>query len=297
MCNYLESFLKGKSLAIKLTIISFFSNGHILIEDIPGIGKTVFSLAFARALNLKFGRIQCTSDLLPSDIIGINIYYKKEGEFKFIKGPIFNDILLVDEINRTTPKTQSAFLEAMEERQITVEGKSYKLSENFFVIATQNPLEHYGTFPLPDSQLDRFMMKFSIGYPEKEVEKMILKEGDIKEKIKDFEPIISDNEILKLKTYIQNRVKISDKILDYLLRIANATRDNDYILIGLSTRALLHAISAAKVNAVLNGRDYVIPEDIKFLSNYIFPHRIVLKDSSKNPVSIIEQIMENIPIL
>jgi len=278
-----------------LTVISFFSEGHVLIEDIPGVGKTVLALTLAKSIGLKFGRIQCTSDLLPSDITGFNVFKKEKSAFEFIKGPIFNDIVLVDEINRAMPKTQSAFLEAMEERQVSIENATFKLSPNFFIIATQNPLEHYGTYPLPDSQLDRFIMKFSIGYPEKEIEKKILKEGDIKKEIFKISPYIEEKEVFHIKNEI-NKVKVSEKILTYLVDIAEKTRKHNDIYIGLSTRALLDIVKCAKTYAFYCNRDFVIPEDIKFLSRYVFSHRIVLKSHNINQEILISEIINEVQI-
>ncbi len=229
--------------------------------------------------------------MLPSDIIGVNIFNPKEKEFHFIQGPIFNDIILVDEINRATPKTQSAFLEAMEEKQITIDGNTYRLSSNFFVIATQNPLEHYGTYPLPDSQLDRFMIKFSIGYPEPQIEKKILKRGDIKEDLEKILPITDEKEIYKIKNEIKS-IMVSDKIIDYLLLLANGTRNNNNISVGLSTRALLNMIYCAKALAYFEDRDFVIPEDIKFLSKFVFSHRLGTNNSF-----IIEELIENFEVV
>ena len=295
--NTLENILKGKKEAIRLTLITFFSDGHLLIEDLPGLGKTTLALSIAKVLNLSFGRIQCTSDLLPTDIIGVKIYDKKTGQFIFYKGPIFNNIVLVDEINRTTPKTQSALLEAMEEKQITVEGETYKLPEPLFVIATQNPIEFYGTYPLPEAQLDRFALKISIGYPSKEEEKSILLGEDKRKEIEKLKPILNKEDIKNIKEEIK-KVYISEKIIDYILDIANYTRTNEMFLSGLSVRGTLTIAKLSKSRAYFEGRDFVIPEDIKYLSSYAIPHRVILKDEYEeiNKEEVIKSILEEIKV-
>lgn len=296
--NFLERFLQGKKRAIELALITLFSNGHLLIEDLPGLGKTTLAIALSRTLGLSFGRVQATSDLLPTDITGLSIYNKSLGEFEFHPGPIFNNILLVDEINRATPKTQSALLEAMAEKQVTIDGKTYKLPNPFFVIATQNPVELFGTFPLPESQLDRFMMKISLGYPEKDEMKEILKLGSTREELYNIDPIISKEEIIKIQEYIKNGVYISDKIIDYILDIIEITKRSKYLYAGISTRGSLAITNTAKANAYLKGRDYVIPEDIKELIEYVIPHRVLFKEEYENlnKKEIIKSLIEEIPV-
>jgi len=284
-----------KEKAIELTLICLFSKGHLLIEDLPGLGKTTLAIGIAKTLGLDYGRVQATSDLLPSDIIGVSIYNKNTNEFEFKPGPIFNNIILVDEINRATPKTQSALLEAMEEKQVTVDGKTYKLPQPFFVIATQNPVEQYGTFPLPESQLDRFLMKISIGYPSREAEKEIIKGGSKREELYKIQPFVSKEEIIKIQEEIKN-VYVSDKIADYILDIVWATRESKYLESGLSTRGTLAIINTAKTNAYLEGRDFVIPEDIKKLYKYVIPHRVIFKpEYESQKEEIIKTIVESIP--
>ena len=293
--DFLSSYLHGKEKAIELTLICLFSKGHLLIEDLPGLGKTTLAIGIAKTLGLDYGRVQATSDLLPSDIIGVSIYNKNTNEFEFKLGPIFNNIILVDEINRATPKTQSALLEAMGEKQVTVDGKTYKLPEPFFVIATQNPVEQYGTFPLPESQLDRFLMKISIGYPSREAEKEIIKGGSKREELYKIQPFISKEEIIKIQEEIKN-VYVSDKIADYILDIVWATRDSKYLESGLSTRGTLAIVSTAKTNAYMEGRDFVIPEDIKKLYKYVIPHRVIFKpEYESQKEEIIKTIVESIP--
>ncbi|MDD5168756.1 MAG: MoxR family ATPase [Syntrophales bacterium] len=276
--DYLSQYLYGKDMALKLAMITCCSRGHLLIEDLPGLGKTTLALTLARALGLSFGRIQCTSDLLPTDITGLSIYNKNTGEFEFHQGPIFNNIVLVDEINRATPKTQSALLEAMGEKQTTIEGKTYRHPQPFFVIATQNPVEHFGTFPLPESQMDRFMMKINIGYPSSDHEASILRNGSSRQKLDDMEPILSREEVIAIHEEIRSKIHISEKILDYIIRLVNATRMHPYVRAGISTRGSLAVVSAAKTLAFFSGRDYVIPEDIRDLAEYVMGHRLLFKE-------------------
>lgn len=276
--EYSSEYLQGKDAALRLSLLTFFSNGHLLIEDLPGLGKTTLAIAIAKILGLSFGRIQCTSDLLPTDITGLSIYNKNSGEFEFHPGPIFNNIILVDEINRATPKTQSALLEAMGEKQTTIEGKTYKLPNPFFVMATQNPVEQFGTFPLPDSQLDRFMMKIGVGYPERGAEKKILRVGSSREELFSIRPMMDKEEVVRVQEEIREKVFISDKILDYILDIVEATRNSKYLSVGISTRGVLALTSMAKTDAYFHGRDFVIPEDIKEITQHTIPHRVILKE-------------------
>jgi len=278
----LSSYLQGKEKPLGLSLVSFFSRGHLLIEDLPGLGKTTLAIGIAKSLGLTFGRIQCTSDLLPTDITGLSIYNKTTSEFDFHPGPIFNNIVLCDEINRATPKTQSALLEAMEEKQVTIEGKTYKLPKLFCVIATQNPAEQFGTFPLPESQLDRFMMKISIGYPSREAEKEILKIGSKREDIYLIEPVVNQDEVSRIQEEISYSVYVSDKILEYTLSIIQKTRTSEYLSAGLSTRGALTIINTAKTNAFFHERNFVIPEDIKDLVEYTIPHRVIFKEEYEN---------------
>jgi MoxR-like ATPase len=294
----LSKYLQGKTRALKLSLAAFFSKGHLLIEDLPGLGKTTLAIGIAKALGLSFGRIQCTSDLLPTDITGLSIYSKTTGEFEFHPGPIFNNIVLVDEINRATPKTQSALLEAMGEEQVTIEGRTYKLPKPFFVIATQNPVEHFGTFPLPESQLDRFIMKISIGYPSSDSEREILRGGSKREELYFIEPIMNRDEVLQIQGDIRGNTYISDRILDYALKIIEATRSSKYLNAGLSTRGALALTYTAKTNAYFHGRDFVIPEDIKELAEYTIPHRVMFKEEYENlnKKEIIKSLIEDITV-
>ncbi len=291
-------YLQGKDEALKLALLTFFSRGHLLIEDFPGLGKTTLAIATAKVLGLSFGRIQCTSDLLPTDITGLSIYNKNRGEFEFHPGPVFNNIVLVDEINRATPKTQSALLEAMGEKQTTLEGKTYKLPSPFFVIATQNPVEQFGTFPLPESQMDRFMMKISIGYPTREAEREILRVGSRREELYAIEPVMNREEVLRIQGDIKDKVFVSEKIHEYILDIVEATRRNKYILAGISTRGILTITNVAKTSAYFNGRDFVIPEDIREVTRHTIPHRVIFREEfeSLDKWGIIQTILEQIPV-
>jgi MoxR-like ATPase len=296
--NFLSGYLHGKAKALKLSLITFFSRGHLLIEDLPGLGKTTLAIAIAKALGLSFGRIQCTSDLLPTDISGLSIFNKDTGTFEFYQGPVFNNIVLVDEINRATPKTQSALLEAMGEKQATIEGKTYKLARPFFVIATQNPVEQFGTFPLPESQLDRFTMKISVGYASRVSEKEILKFGSKREELYSIQPMMTKDEVIAIQDEIKEKVYLSDKVLDYVLDIVEATRDNKFILAGVSTRGVLAITATAKTKAYFSGRDYVIPEDIKELSEFTIPHRVIFRDEYEHvdKKEVVKSVIEKIPV-
>ncbi|MCL5021781.1 MAG: MoxR family ATPase [Nitrospirae bacterium] len=292
-----SQYLQGKDAALKLSLLTFFSKGHLLIEDLPGLGKTTLAIAIAKILGLSFGRIQCTSDLLPTDITGLSIYNKNTAEFEFHPGPVFSNILLVDEINRATPKTQSALLEAMGEKQTTIEGKTYKLPNPFFVIATQNPVEQFGTFPLPESQMDRFMMKIGIGYPSRNAEKEILQVGSRRENLYSIEPMMNGDEVLGIQQGIQEKIFVSDKILEYILDIVEATRSSKYLLAGISTRGILALTGAAKTNAYFSGRDFVIPEDIREITKYTIPHRVIFKEEYENleKWGIVQSILDQVP--
>ncbi len=293
--SYLKNYLQGKENAIVLSLIAIFSKGHLLIEDFPGLGKTSLVIALSKILNLSFGRIQCTSDLLPTDITGLSIYNKNTGEFEFKPGPIINNIVLVDEINRATPKTQSALLEAMAEEQVTIDGRTYKLPQPFFVIATQNPIETFGTFPLPESQLDRFIMKISIGYPQREAEADILKKGSSREKIHQLTPLMDKDEIIKIQNEIRE-IYLSDKVINWIIDFLNATRSDNRILLGLSTRAGLALTYTAKALAYFKNRDYVTPEDVKELIPFIVTHRIILREDFSSKEEVILSILENISV-
>ncbi len=292
-----ENYLQDKRIPVILTLISLFSGGHLLIEDLPGVGKTTLAIAIAKIFGFTFGRIQCTPDLLPSDITGINIFSNKKSVFEFQKGPIFNNIVLIDEINRTTQKTQSAFLEAMEEEQVTIDTKTFPLPTPFFVIATQNPTEHYGTFPLPDSQMDRFIMNISIGYPDRNSELDILKTGSIRKNLSYIKPVLRKEDFFEIIKKISS-IYASEKALNYIVDIVNSTRNNKYIITGISPRGSLALLSCAKTFAYFKSRDYITFDDIKQLAPYTLSHRIILKEeySSLKKRDIIEEIVRDIDI-
>lgn len=294
----LSNYIHGKEAALRLALMCVFSRGHLLIEDMPGLGKTTLAIAIAKILGLSFGRIQFTSDLLPSDITGLSIFDSNSGAFEFHPGPIFNHIVLVDEINRATPKTQSALLEAMGEKQVTIEGRTYDLPRPFFVIATQNPGEQFGTFPLPESQLDRFMMKISIGYPPRDAEREILKGGSKRKEIYSIKPILEEAEVLAIQEHIRNGVRVSDELLDYFLDLIGATRNNPFIQAGLSTRGALALIQTAKANAYLQGKDFVVPENVKAVAPYVIPHRVLFREEydGESKKEILLSILRDIPV-
>ena len=293
-----ERYLRGKIQAIRLAIIGLLADGHILLEDIPGLGKTTLALALARVLGLDFGRIQCTSDLLPSDITGLSIFDREQGQFKFVPGPIFSNLLLVDEINRAMPRTQSALLEAMEEGRVTVEGVTYPLPEPFMVVATQNPVEQVGTYPLPESQLDRFSLCTGIGYPPEEVEKSIIRSGGIREQLRELQPLISHEQILEAKAAVRDQVYLSEKVTDYLFSLIAATRESPLILSGISTRGGLTLAAAAKAAAYLDGRDHVLPEDVKTVALAGGAHRLILRPEQETlgKREVLKSLLQKIPV-
>ncbi len=294
-----EKVIKGKSKAVEMSILCFLSSGHLLIEDLPGVGKTMLAKSIAKSVNGLFKRVQFTPDLLPSDITGITIYDQKLRDFKFAPGPVFANIVLADEINRTTPRTQSALLEAMEERQVTVDGVTHPLPEPFFVIATQNPLEYHGTYPLPEGQLDRFLVSISLGYPPKEAEKEILKSQLIRHPIETLEAVISAEEIVKIQKVIR-KIYVEESLIDYALKIVLATRDHPDVLLGSSPRGTISLTRLAQAKAASEGRDYILPDDIKYVATYTLSHRIVLKPhlrlGQNANKELIKSILNQIPV-
>ena len=272
-----ERVIRGKSEVIQFCIAALLAKGHILLEDVPGVGKTTLAHALARSLSLSFQRIQFTSDLLPADIIGVTIYNQDQQEFEFISGPVFTNVLLADEINRATPKSQSALLEAMSEGTITVEKRRLPLPDPFLVIATQNPIEHVGTYPLPESQLDRFLMKLTIGYPSAGDEKQLLRTGGGQEALDHLEPVLDGDEVRELQARVSD-VHVSEALVEYLMLIVQTTRTHPEVALGVSTRGALTYFKACQALAMVGGRDFVIPEDVKRLAAPVLSHRIVMKD-------------------
>lgn len=268
----------GKKEEVKLALTCLFAGGHLLIEDRPGIGKTTLGKVLSQCLGLAFTRVQYTSDMLPGDLIGVSIFHQESGGFVFHKGPIFTQVLLADEINRATPKTQSALLEAMEEWQVTVEGKTHQLEKPFFVIATQNPLEQSGTYPLPESQLDRFLMRISIGYPNREAERMILETGTRKQAIDHMEPVLDQEQVMDIRETIAG-IHVSDAFYDYMQDVLEFTRTSIHFTHGLSPRAGLALLHTTRAWAFLSGRDHVIPEDLQAIFPYVAGHRLQSRDT------------------
>ena len=274
----------GKEREIELLLFAFLAGGHVLLEDVPGMGKTMLIKAFAKTLDLQFKRIQFTPDLLPSDITGINFYNQKSGDFQFREGPLFANIVLADEINRATPRTQSALLEAMEEKQITVDGETRKLQLPFMVLATQNPVESFGTFPLPEAQLDRFFMRFGLGYPSKEEEKDIIKRN-VGNPLEAIGPVADSQELEYIFANLA-AVSIQDDVMDYLLDIVGETRNKDSIQLGVSPRGAIALFKACQAYAAINGRDYILPEDIKYLAPPVLNHRIISRGAANMDKSL-----------
>jgi MoxR-like ATPase len=269
-------YLQGKEEVLRLSVIALLVGGHILVEDLPGLGKTTVALALAGVTGLSFGRVQCTSDLLPSDITGLSIFNREAGHFSFQPGPIFNNIVLLDEINRAMPRTQSAMLEAMEERRVTIEGITHPLPDPFMVFATQNPADQSGTFLLPESQLDRFLICTGIGYPAEALEREIIAGGGIRERMSGMVPLVTSTEIITAKREVQ-AIYLSEKVLSYIHKLVLATRVHNLILTGLSTRAAINIAQAAKAAAFLAGRDYVAPDDVKDIAVAVCAHRLGMR--------------------
>jgi len=269
----------GKEDVIEQLAVCLIASGHILLEDVPGTGKTMLLRAFSRSIGGEFRRIQFTPDLLPSDLTGINFFNQKTGEFEFRPGPLFAQIILADEINRATPRSQSALLEVMEEKQISVDGTSYKMTEPYMVMATQNPIESYGTFPLPEAQMDRFFMRLKLGYMSREQEISVLRRPDSKQLLEDISPVVSGEEIETLRRSF-TEVRVSDDIAAYIMNIVDKTRSSEKIANGVSTRGTLALYRASQIYAAMQGRDYVIPEDVKREALCVLPHRVILVSGS-----------------
>ncbi|MHB8881829.1 MAG: AAA family ATPase [Thermodesulfovibrionales bacterium] len=293
----METVLQGKSAAIKMAVVTLLARGHLLIEDIPGVGKTTLAFALAKSTDCSFRRIQFTSDLLPSDILGITMFNQETGHFEFREGPIFSNIVLADEINRTNPKTQSALLEAMNEKKVSIEKNTLLLPDPFMVIATQNPIEYQGTFPLPESQLDRFMLHLTIGYPTPEYEKRAVLMQDSFSLMEDLQPVLARQEIVRMQQ-VADAVYCEDSVVDYLMQIVAATRDHTAIRLGASTRGAQFFLKAVKAHACCEGRDFILPDDVKQLAPLVLAHRIILKTRKylADAEMLVRDMVEKIPV-
>jgi MoxR-like ATPase len=293
--------LVGKPDVIRLAIVALLARGHLLIEDVPGVGKTTLAQALARSLGLAFQRIQFTSDLLPSDILGVSIFDPRKSEFEFKPGPIFANIILADEINRTTPKTQSSLLEAMNETQVSLDHHTYPLPRPFMVLATQNPLEYQGTHPLPESQMDRFLLRIRIGYPEERYEREILR-GAGSAALERLQPVLDDRAVLDLQSQV-DAVKAEESLLGYVMAIVHATRTHPALALGVSPRGSLALVQAAKASALTDGRSYCVPDDIKELAVPAFAHRVLVRagwessvEQSPDAERILREILRDVPV-
>jgi MoxR-like ATPase len=298
----LRTVIRGKDDVLRLALISILARGHLLIEGVPGVGKTTLGQALARALDCSFQRIQFTSDMLPSDVLGISIYSAIEQEFEFKRGPVFTNVLLADEINRTTPKTQSALLEAMNEGQVTVDARSYPLPQPFLVIATQNPVEHHGTYPLPESQLDRFLMRVHMGYPDGDAEREILRSEAGAAQLENLRPLLTAVDMMEMQSAV-TQIRVDDSLVSYTLEIVRKTRDSEHLTLGVSPRGAQMLYRAAQAAAFLDGRSFCTPEDFKPLAIPVFAHRVVVDalysstmKSSDQAEQIIREIVESVHI-
>jgi len=292
----------GKEDVIQLALITLLARGHLLIEDVPGVGKTTLAQALAKSFHCSFQRIQFTSDLLPSDVLGVSVYNPETREFEFRQGPIFANVVLADEINRTTPRTQSALLEAMNEAQVTVDGRTLPLPQPFLVIATQNPVEHHGTYPLPESQLDRFLMRIKMGYPSHETERQILRSRINDDPVTSIEPVADVADVISMQERVTH-IKVDGSLHDYALEIVNRTRKSDQLALGVSPRGTLMLQRAAQARAFLEGRDYCLPDDFKQLAVSVFAHRVVtstrhasLQKKSETTESVLREIVESVRV-
>ena len=300
--NSLRKVIRGKDEVVRLAVVSLLARGHLLIEGVPGVGKTTLGQALARALDCTFQRVQFTSDMLPSDVLGISIYSAVEQQFEFKRGPVFANVLLADEINRTTPKTQSALLEAMNEGQVTVDAHSYPLPQPFLVIATQNPVEHHGTYPLPESQLDRFLMRVRMGYPDSHSEREILRSEAGAAKLDSMATVLAASDVLELQQAV-TQVRVDDSLVSYALAIVIKTRESEHLSLGVSPRGSQMLYRAAQAMAFLDGRNFCTPEDFKPLVVPVFAHRVVVNGlysstlkKSEQAEQVIQEIVDNTPV-
>ena len=298
----LRRVIRGKDEVVRLALVSIFARGHLLIEGVPGVGKTTLGQALARAIDCTFQRVQFTSDMLPSDVIGISVYSASDQRFEFKRGPIFTNVLLADEINRTTPKTQSSLLEAMNEGQVTVDAHSYELPQPFLVIATQNPVEHHGTYPLPESQMDRFLIRARMGYPEAAAEREILRSEAGVSRLEDLRPVLTGAEVLEMQQAVRH-VRVDESLVTYALEIVRRTRVSEFLSLGVSPRGSQALYRAAQAMAFLDGRAYCTPEDFKPLAVPVFAHRVVVSSlyastlkKSEQADQVLREIVENVAV-
>jgi len=298
----LRRVIRGKDDVVRLALVSIFARGHLLIEGVPGVGKTTLGQALARAIDCSFQRVQFTSDMLPSDVLGISVYSAMEQQFEFKRGPVFTNVLLADEINRTTPKTQSALLEAMNEGQVTIDSHSYELPQPFLVIATQNPVEHHGTYPLPESQMDRFLMRVRMGYPDSQAEREILRSEVGAAHLADLRAVLTGAEVMEMQQAVQ-QVRVDESLVSYALEIVRRTRESEYLSLGVSPRGSQALYRAAQAMAFLEGRGFCTPEDFKPLAVPVFAHRVVVNGlyastlkKSEQSDQVLRDIVESVPV-
>lgn len=295
----IEDVMIGKREIAKLSVTALLARGHVLLEDVPGVGKTMMVRALAKSVAADFKRIQFTPDLLPSDVLGVSIYNPKEMEFEFRPGPILGDIILADEINRTSPKTQAALLEGMEEATVTIDGKTIVMEQPFFVMATQNPIEYEGTYPLPEAQLDRFLFKLKMGYPTQEEEINVLRRAENDTPIEKLPAVLSLQELIMLQEAVKE-VTVTDSMKSYIVSLAAKTRDNPAVYLGVSPRGSIALMKACQAYALINGRNYVTPDDVQYLLPFVFSHRMTLRSDAKydgiTTEEVIERVLANVPV-
>ncbi len=298
----LRTIIRGKDEVVRMALVAIFARGHLLIEGVPGVGKTTLGHAVARAMDVNFQRVQFTSDMLPSDVLGISVYSAAEQKFEFKRGPIFTNVLLADEINRTTPKTQSALLEAMNENQVTVDGRSYGLPEPFLVIATQNPVEHHGTYPLPESQMDRFLIRARMSYPDAAAEREVLRAKAGAARLEDIRSVLNGDDVVSMQEEVK-AVRVDESLVEYALRIVQRTRESQHLSLGVSPRGSLMLYRSAQAMAFLDGRTFCIPEDFKTLAIPVFAHRVVVSArysstlrKSEQSDEVLRDIVESVPV-
>jgi MoxR-like ATPase len=290
----LHHAIVGKDHAIQLVLVGLLSGGHVLLEDVPGVGKTLLAKSLAKSIDGIFQRLQCTPDLMPTDVTGTNIWNPKRGEFEFLSGPVFAHVLLVDEINRATPRTQAALLEVMEEHQVTTDGVSRSVPTPFFTIATQNPVEYQGTFPLPEAQMDRFALSLSLGYPDEQEELQMIQRLQSSTKVTEIAPCITPLEIQQLQKACRE-IRVEPELQDYILRLVRSTREDSEITLGASPRGTVAMVRSVQAYAYIQGRDYAIPDDVKFLAPYVLAHRLI-PASGRQARSIIDRLLTQVPV-